>query len=77
VFCKYQGQWYAATFEWLRHNQSVKQMHACEGGHIGRNPLKKWKPKVGETLYFMVSGLCRDSKRNKQERSNLGKVIWR
>jgi len=77
VFLKYQDKWYGATCEWLRHNQSVKQKKCVNGDHIKQTPLQNWAPTRGETLYFMVSGLCRDSKRNVQQRSNLYKVIWR
>jgi hypothetical protein len=73
----YKGKRYAATCEWTRHNQSVKEKKCVNGDHIKRDPLKTWKPTKGETIGFMVSGLCRDAKRNVQERSDVAWVVWK
>jgi len=77
VFVYQDGTWYAATWEWLRVNQTCKNAKSVAGDHIKKNPLKNWKPVAGETYYFMVSGLARDPNiTNVQQRSNPVKVVW-
>lgn len=73
------GRWYAGTFEWLRFGQTEKE--ACKldsscGDHFKKDPLSSWRPRSGEVFGLMVSGLCRDTKRNVQERSNICMVRW-
>ncbi len=71
--------WYGATWEWLRPGQVCKSSSSVEGGHIKRGPYTSasgWKPRSGETLYFMVSGLARGPERNVQMRSRPVKVVW-
>ena len=79
VFLEYQGQWYAATWEWLVVNTSCKNLSSVAGDHIKQPayiPLD-WRPSSGQRLYFMVSGLARTaSVTNIQERSQLVEVIW-
>ena len=79
------GIWYAGTYEWLRPGQVCKSIAVPQefpdtahsiGPHVKRSPLSSWVPKPGETVYFFVSTLARDSKRNGDQRSNLVKVIW-
>ena len=71
--------WYGATWEWFRPGQTCKRASSVDGIHIKRGPYSEssgWEPSSGETLYFMVSGLARNSERNVLERSAPIKVIW-
>lgn len=78
VFTQRGDLWYAATFEWLRFGQTVKNAGAVNGSHVKSPPIAKdWQPTVGETYGFMVSGLIRNSSfRNVSERSNIVMVEW-
>lgn len=76
VFVQLDGIWYGATWEWLKVCQTMKGLYAVDGSHIKVPPLDNWKPVSGETYYFMVSGLARQTQRNAKERSNLLKIIW-
>lgn len=76
VIVKYEGKWYAATFEWLRFGQTSKPrgvLDGSKGDHIKVSPLNKWRLRSGEKIGIMVSGLARGPERNVQERSN---VVW-
>lgn len=73
------GQWYAATFEWLRHGQTSKPVGVLDGSkgdHFKVSPLNQWRPRSGERFGIMVSGLARDKTRNVKERSNVSWVVW-
>ena len=77
VIVNVNGQWYAGTFEWLRHGQTAKPMSVLSGGgHIKVAPLSSWRPRSGERIGLMVSGLARTSMRNVKERSNVVMVTW-
>jgi hypothetical protein len=77
ILVKYNGQWYAATWEWLRTGQTLKDMGGKSwGGHIKREPLSSWEPKSGETYGLMVSTMARDARRNGKERSQVVWVKW-
>ncbi len=76
IFVNRGGQWYAATWEWLRVGQTTKSTASVHGSHIGVAPLNGFSPVSGETYGFMVSGLARDNTRNVQERSNIVMVTW-
>ena len=79
VFAKVNGEWYAATFEWLRHGQTAKPMgvlNGAMGDHIKIPPLSGWHPASGERIGLMVSGLARTQQRNVKERSNVVMVTW-
>ena len=77
VIVNLNGQWYAATFEWLRFGQTAKPMSVLSGGgHIKVSPLSGWRPKSGERIGLMVSGLARTTMRNVKERSNVVMVTW-
>ena len=77
VIAKVNGQWYAATFEWLRFGQTVKPMYTVRGDHTKSPPLSgNWAPKKGERVGIFVSGLARTKTRNHQERSNVVMVTW-
>ena len=73
------GQWYAATFEWLRSGQTSKPkgvLDGSKGDHIKKPPLSSWRPSSGERFGIMVSGLARTETRNVKERSNVSMVTW-
>jgi hypothetical protein len=70
------GGWYAATFEWMRPGQTAKSLSSVKGDHIKKDPLQNFVPVSGVWYGFMVSGLCRDSKRNVYERSNVYMLQW-
>jgi hypothetical protein len=70
----YNGQRYAATWEWLKPGQTLKDMSGKSwSGHFKRGELSGWEPTAGDRIGLFVSGLCRDSRRNVSERSN---VVW-
>ena len=79
VFVKLNGQWYAATFEWLRRGQTAKPKGVLDGSmgdHIKVSPLSSWDPHSGERIGIMVSGLARTQLRSVRERSNVYMVTW-
>lgn len=77
VFVNLNGQWYAATFEYLRHGQTAKPMSVLNSrDHIKVSPLDKWRAHSGERIGLMVSGLVRGGYRNVKERSNIVMVTW-
>lgn len=81
VFIEEGGQWYAATWEWLRPpGQTCKFASAVEGGHIKVDPFGEfsgWVPTSGQSYYFMVSGLIRNPNySNVMERSNIVEYVW-
>jgi hypothetical protein len=79
VFVEYQGQWFAATWEWMAVNSTCKSQTSVAGDHIkrpGSIPLD-WRPTSGQRLYFMISALARSSSvTNVQERSQIVEVTW-
>jgi hypothetical protein len=82
VIVKIGGQWYAGTFEYFKHGQQGKPMCVLAqcggyGNHFQQAPLNSWRPRSGERIGLMVSGLARGSSlRNVQERSNVAMVTW-
>ena len=80
VFVKWtDGQWYAATWEYLRSGQTSKPkavLSGAMGDHIKVAPLSSWRPHSGERIGLMVSGLARSNLRNVKERSNVVMVTW-
>ena len=77
LFIEKGGQWYAGTWEWLAVGKKCRNKKAVAGDHIKKDPLKNWKPKSGDTLYFMVGALSRFPHiKNVSERSNIVKAIW-
>lgn len=72
------GQWYAATFDWLRTGQTSKAASAVTGanGHIVGAPLNSWRPSSGERIGFMVTTPARGGERTLNERSNISEAIW-
>lgn len=81
VFIEDGGQWYAATWEWLRPpGQTCKYATAVDGNHIKISPFAEnsgWVPTSGQSYYFMVSGLIRNPNySNVIERSNIVEYVW-
>ena len=79
VIVKMDGQWYAATFEWFRYGQTSKPvgvLNGSMGDHIKVSPLNRCRPRSGERIGLMVSGLARAKSRNVKERSNVSMVTW-
>ena len=78
IFAKVGGQWFGATFEWLRPGQTCKSISATDlGPHIKRSPLDDWVPKSGETIGLMVSTPARAGPEGPiNERSNVVLTTW-
>ncbi|MFN8060072.1 MAG: hypothetical protein U0Q12_13030 [Vicinamibacterales bacterium] len=77
VFVNRGGQWYGATWEWLRPGQTEKGVTSETIGPSTKvDPLKNWQPQPGEQVGFMVSTLARNSDRSSNERSNIQLVNW-
>lgn len=79
VIMEYNGQWLAATWEWLALGSSCKNMSSVAGDHIKQYAFipQDWRPSSGQTLYFMVSALARFSDTsNVQERTDIIEVVW-
>lgn len=82
IFIKYQGRWYATTFEYMRFDQVIKQAEAVRGGQIKRAPFFtngfEWEPAEGEVYGFMTSGMARFNldNVNVRERSNVFLYRW-
>ena len=78
IFAKVDGQWYGATFEWLRAGQTCKQISAADlGPHIKRSPLDGWVPTSGEEIGLMVSTPARAGPEGPiRERSNVVLTRW-
>ncbi len=73
---EYEGQWYAATWEWLRPGQTSKPASKLEGGHIKRNPIpSSWRPSSGQRIGIMVSTHAR-ARVGRKERSNVAWIDW-
>ncbi len=81
VVVNFDGQWWAATFEWFRFGQTTKPISVLHGDHIKGGPFGfTWQPRVGETYGFMVSGFARFppsvAPYNAQERTNIQLYKW-
>lgn len=78
IFASIDGQWYGATWEWLRPGQTCKSVTASElGPRTKRSPLDTWKPRSGERIGLMVSTPARLGPNGpKQERSNVKVAYW-
>ncbi|WFB37312.1 hypothetical protein P3T73_06000 [Kiritimatiellota bacterium B12222] len=72
------GQWYAATFEWLKTGQTAKPTSVVtgRGGHIVQAPLNTFNPVSGQQYGFMVTTPARGGSRTINERSNISVVTW-
>ncbi|RBP51611.1 hypothetical protein [Arenicella xantha] len=82
IFIKYEGRWYATTFEYMRYGQTDKNIEAVNGQQIKRAPFLRpgfeWKPAKGEVYGFMTSGMARFNllDNNVAERSNVALYRW-
>lgn len=76
IFVYQDGNWYAGTWEWLRHGQTSKSASSVAGDHIKKQPLSGFRPKSGTVYGFMVSGLARDKTRNVKERTQVVMYRW-
>lgn len=81
IIVKFNGQWWAGTFEWFRYGQISKPVKVVNGDHIKGGPFGfTWKPKNGETYGFMVSGFARFPENlvasNVKERTNIVLYKW-
>jgi len=82
IFIKFEDQWYAATFEFMRFGQIIKSAEAVNGGQIRRPPFSRpgfvWRPAEGEVYGFMTSGMARFDlvNLNVRERSNVALYRW-
>ncbi len=77
VFVNRGGQWYGATYEWLRPGQTEKGVTAEGiGGNIKVPPLADWTPAAGELVGFMVSTPARADGRTVNERTNIVMTRW-
>jgi hypothetical protein len=84
VIANVDGQWYTATYEWLRPGQTAKLGGKIEtiGAHTKKDPLDTWVPATGERIGLFVSTFARDRRRSfperaiKGERSNVAWVKW-
>jgi hypothetical protein len=80
VIVNLDGQWYGATWEWLRVGQTVKAASSVtsKDGHIGHPLFKGWSPKSGESYGFLVSTPARWGTQGStiNERSNISMVAW-
>ncbi len=75
------GQWYGATFDWLRQGQTCKDVTAAEYGRdqIRVAPLDaSWPgPRAGDMIGLLVSTPARYGVRTINERSNIVLIRWK
>jgi hypothetical protein len=77
IIAKLNGQWTAATHEWMTKGQKAKAKRSVHGDHIKKSEFgNDWTPTVGEEYGFLVSGLCRGSQRNQSERTQIILYTW-
>ena len=77
VIAKFNGQWKAATHEWMRPGQKIKGKVSVAGDHIKNSEFgANWKPTVGEEYGFVVTGLARGTARNVKERTQIVLFTW-
>jgi hypothetical protein len=77
VIAEVKGQWYAATWEWLRPGQKVKAASSVNGAHVKRREFSPdWKPASGQRIGFMVSSDARGPHRTSDIRSKVDWVVW-
>ena len=78
ILANIDGEWYAATYEWLRPGQTEKQISAENiGANTKKPPLDGWQPKSGDTVGLMVSTPARFGPEGPiNERSNVVLVTW-
>jgi len=71
------GRWTAATHEWMRAGQKVKNRRSVHGDHIKRPEFgNDWTPGPGEEYGFLVTGLARGGQNNAQVRTQIVLYRW-
>ena len=79
IFGFIDGQWYGATWDWLRPGQECKHESADT---FGRDQIRKWPmdaswvPKRGDPIGLMMSTIARTSLRAGYERTNVVLIEW-
>jgi hypothetical protein len=68
------GQWLAATYDWLRPGQTEKSVTANDIGENARDD--RLEPRPGELVGLMVSTIARNGDRTSNERSNIVLTTW-
>jgi hypothetical protein len=79
VFAKFGGQWFGATYDWLRPGQVCKAVTGDELGvdQIRRAPMDgNWAPRTGDEIGFAVSTRARDEVEAGEERTNIKVIRW-
>lgn len=79
VFAKFGGQWFGATYDWLRPGQVCKAVTGEELGvdQIRRPPMDgSWAPRTGDEIGFAVSTRARDEVEAGEERTNIKVIRW-
>ena len=77
IIAKINGQWYAATHEYMRKGYTRRGKNTLNMDHIERREFAGWVPQNGEKVGHLVSGLCRGRERNVSERTNIKLCTWR
>lgn len=78
VFAMINGQWYGATWDWLRPGQECKAEGPSSLGpeQIRVPPMDgSWRPQSGDTLCFAISTRARDEVEAGQERTNIACTV--
>ena len=80
IFAQFGGQWYGATYDWLRPGQVCK---GVTGGELGPDQIRiapmdgSWRgPRSGDSVGFMVSARARDDVSAGAERTNIAVIRW-
>jgi hypothetical protein len=74
VIARVNGVWRAATWEWMVQGQQSKGRSALSHEKIQSRAWAGWSAQSGDTVYLMLSGLCRDNTRNIAARTPAVKV---
>ena len=78
IIANINGQWYAATHEFMRPNTNWRGKNTLDEDHIERREFIGWRPKNGEKVGHVVSGVVRNPNlKNVQERTNIVLKEWR
>ncbi|MFQ5744227.1 MAG: PKD domain-containing protein [Acidobacteriota bacterium] len=77
VIAKIGGQWYGATYEWLKPGQTCKGIAGKDFvDQINIPPMSSWTPKSGDQVGFVVTTIARLGKRTSDERTQIVLVVW-
>jgi hypothetical protein len=75
IIGKIDGKWHGGTFDWLRPGGCTKDRKAV-GASALHGKMSNWNPADGEKVYFLVTTLARDGRRNGNERTNIVEAVW-